>query len=72
MIEEQIINYLGPNKIYKYIGRVMDIELKLDALSISHNRLIVNDIIYFVCPNGEDATVINDDKLSVFYISEGA
>lgn len=71
MTDEEIKNYFGTRVIYKYIGKLQELESKLLAFSINHNRLIVNDIIYFICPLNNDATVISDDKLSVFYTPEG-
>jgi hypothetical protein len=70
MTEDEIKNYFNQHKIYKYAGTINELELKMQTALISFNTLRVSDNIYFVCQNEEDPTVINDDKLSVFYIPE--
>lgn len=71
MTEEEIKNYFNQHKIYKYTSTMDALEPKMQTALISFNTLGVGDNIYFVCPNQEDAIVINDDKLSVFYTPEG-
>lgn len=70
MNEDEIKNYFNQHKIYKYTGVMNELESKMQTALISFNTLRVSDNIYFVCQNQEDPTVINDDKLSVFYIPE--
>ena len=70
MNEDEIKNYFNQHKIYKYTGVMNELEPKMQTALISFNTLRVSDNIYFVCQNQEDPTVINDDKLSVFYIPE--
>jgi hypothetical protein len=71
MTEEEIKNYFNLHKIYKYTGAMNELESKLQTALISFNTLRIADIIYFVCQNQEDPTVINDDKLSAFHTPEG-
>ena len=70
MTENEIKNYFNQHKIYKYTGAMNELESKMQTALISFNTLRVSDNIYLVCQNQEDPTVINDDKLSVFYIPE--
>ena len=70
MNEDEIKNYFNQHKIYKYTGVMNELESKMQTALISFNTLRVSDNIYFVCQNQEDPTVINDEKLSVFYIPE--
>ena len=71
MTENEIKNYFNQHKIYKYTGAMNELESKMQTAMISFNTLRINDVIYFVCPNQEDAAVISDDKLSVFHTPEG-
>lgn len=71
MNEDEIKNYFNQHKIYKYTGRINELEPKMQTALISFNTLGVGENIYFVCQNQEDPTVIADDKLSVFYTPEG-
>jgi hypothetical protein len=71
MTEDEIKNYFNQHKIYKYVGAMNELESKLQTAMISFNTLRVSGIIYFVCPNQEDAAVISDDKLGVFHTPEG-
>lgn len=71
MTEDEIKNYFNAHKIYKYIGTMNELESKMQTALISFNTIRVNDVVYFVCQNQENAAVISDDKLSVFHTPEG-
>jgi hypothetical protein len=60
MTTQQILEYFNNSTVYKFNGKLSELQEMQEANSNSYNYIIVSDVIYFVAANQ-----VSDSRVSI-------